>query len=134
MSNHLNNFSIIPSIQYGFTPPCSTSTDLLKATTDFTEAMDRGNLTLLIELDYSKAFYKTHDDLLLAKLNYYGCSEVVICWFKNFLKGRQQLIKIRHLSSGLLDTRQGVPQGSVLAPTLLSIFIADLNNNFIHTG
>ena len=45
---------------------------------------------------------------------------------KNYLSGRQQLVKIGDIFSNWAGTRRGVPQGSVLGPMFSNIFINEL--------
>ena len=66
----LNN--LLPSAQSGFRKDHSCTTALLKVTDDILQAADRGELTALILLDYSKAFDKLDHQLLLAILKYLG--------------------------------------------------------------
>ena len=44
-------------------------------------------------------------------------------WFKSYLTDRQQTTIVRNIPSTPLNVKCGVPQGSVLGPTLLLIFI-----------
>ena len=46
----------------------------------------------------------------------------------SFLNDRKQYVTFNQLNSTLLPIRKGVPQGSIIAPTLFSIFINDLLN------
>ena len=77
-------------------------------------------------MDFSKAFDCMPHGLLLAKLEAYGLSENSIKIMRSYLSGRKQSVKIGIGTSEWADILKGVPQGSILEPFLLNIFLNDL--------
>ena len=83
-------------MQSGFRPHHSTESLLIKMTDDGLEAMDQCLYTSAIFLDLRKAFDVVNHDVLIAKLQIYGCSPSSLLWFKSYLTDRRQCESYRH--------------------------------------
>jgi len=60
-------------------------------------------------------------DILLEKVDNYGVRGIANDWFRSYLKGRVQFVKINSSSSeNVCDILHGVPQGSILGPLLFT--------------
>ena len=71
-----------------------------------------------IYLDFRKAFDAVPHLRLINKLYGYGIRGQLLEWIKDFLSERHQYVTINDKSSKKCPVTSGVPQGSVLGPTL----------------
>lgn len=120
----LNN--LLPDSQCGFRKGFSTATALATVTDDLIRAQDRGLVSVLVLLDYSKAFDTINHSLICSKLKYFGFDNLSVMLIKSYLHGRLQKISVNNVSSSSIDILSGVPQGSILGPLLFIIYTADI--------
>ena len=86
----------------------------------------------MIAIDWSKAFDCLSNDLILEKLKFYGLSDHALPLMRRYLSSPYQRVKLSDAFSTWQEVSRGVPQGSILGPTLLNIFMNDLAHAIKH--
>ena len=125
LNKHLLSNKLIHPNQSGFRANHSCTTSLYKLHTDWLNTK-KGEKTMIVFIDFKKAFDAVPHDILIKKLSHAGITGSFLTLLKSFLAERQQQVKVGNSTSPLRTMNFGVPQGSILSPTLFSIFINDL--------
>ena len=104
----------------------STCTALLQLSDDIFQAADEREVATAIMVDESSAFDCINFETLDGKLELYGFGWKARKWIKNYLTNRSQYTEISGKTSAMKKIERGVPQGSVIGPTIFSIYINEM--------
>jgi len=123
----LSENDILDNFQSGFRSRHSTETALVKVLNDLLIATDSGLAAVLITLDLSAAFDTVDHSILLKRLE----CEVGIhgrAWFHSYLQDRTFCVNFANVSSSAVTLKYGLPQGSILSPTLFALYMCPIGS------
>lgn len=122
---YIDRCKIIPNHQFGFRKKHSTVDQIHRITDVIEKVFERKEVCSAVFLDVAQAFDKVWHEGLLFKLNKF-LPRPFVQLLTSYLSDRLFRVRHEHEYSELKDIKAGVPQGSVLGPTLYLIFTCDL--------
>ena len=129
LNTHIDGSNTSNQYQSAYRKFHSTETALLKIHRDILDSMDAGRVTALTCSTSLLPFDTIDHTILLSRLNdWFGITGKALNWFKSYLTGRCQRIKIGDCLSSKADLKFGVPQGSVLGPLLFTLYTTPLSS------
>ena len=127
LNDHLTTNNLNINHQSGYKKHHSTETLLVTLVNDLLIASDQNTATVVMLLDLSAAFDTVdHNKLLQILESEIGIKGTALKWFRSFISGRCQRVKINGFESEEIIIKFGVPQGSVLGPILFNIYIRSI--------
>ena len=125
--------AIMEKFQSAYKAHHSTETALLRVYNDAMFNIDIGNGTLLVLLDLSAAFDTIDHQIIFHILEHsVGITDSALTLMKSYPDGRQQCVQILGVISEFAELACGMPQGSVLGPLKLCIYMPPIGSIMRH--
>ena len=128
IQKHLNANNLYPKFQSAYRNFHSTETLLLQLHSDLIVSIDRSESVFLILLDLSSAFDTVDHEILIQECYHLGIRDKALELIKSFLSNRKVKVMVDEKESDTFNIPFGVPQGSILSPTLFCLYIKSLTN------
>ena len=127
LNAHMLEHSLLEPAQSAYRRNHSTESALLRVRSDVLQAIDGKKCVVLVLLDLSAAFDTIDHEILLLRLEIdIGVCGFALAWFRSYLSGRTQSVRIHNTTSQPQPLHYGVPQGSVLGPVLFTVYSAPI--------
>ena len=128
LNSHITANSLHSQTQSGYKKYHSCETALLKLVNDVQLEIEQNKLSLILMLDQSAAFDTVDVPTLLIKLEkLYGIYDEALEWMASYLLDRTFTVVVNGNKSQNHSMAHGVPQGTILAPILYTLYTGDLN-------
>ena len=130
---YLENNNILIEEQAGFRKGRCTEDQITLISQSIEDGFQEKKNTVAVWIDMEKAFDRVWKKGLSYKLQKYGITGKMHQWITEYLRKRKARVKIQEHLSRCHTLKEGVPQGSVLSPTLFSIYINDIQSTSLLT-
>ena len=132
LTSHLEDLHLLSPFQYGFRRSSDTSSAAVDLISELQLNVDRNKKCALVSLDLCKAFDTVNYDILFEKLYRIGIRHNCLAWFRDYLFDRGQFVQVSGARSHKQTIGCGVPQGSIVGPTLFLLYINSITNLNLH--
>ena len=102
------------------------SNGVIEITDNIKHLLDERNYVIGIFIDFKKAFDTVDHEIMLIKMIMLWYPRACKYFFRSYLTNRRQFTVVNGVQSDIGIVKWGVPQGSVLGPLFLLLYINDI--------
>jgi ribonuclease HI len=125
---YLEQKNYINPAQSGFRAGRKTTDHLVHLESAINTGRANRESTLAVFLDLEKAYDMVWKKGVIIKMQTMGLCGRIVRWVDDFLANRYIRVRVNGYLSGFKYVENGVPQGSVISPSLFNIAVSDLPN------
>ena len=130
---YLEKYNILCPEQSGFRPGRSTIDNAIKLHDDILKALIKKKMVCAVFMDLDGAFDATQHPHIVSSLQSVGIKGRMLRWICDFLRDRTFHVRMEGAVSEIKSTNKGIPQGSVISPTLFNIFLHTIKDSIDYT-
>jgi hypothetical protein len=127
LTTYISSHNVLIDEQFGFRDGHSTNHQLLRVTKYIQSALQNKHSVGMVTFDIEKAFDSVWHKGLVHKMFILKFPLYLIKIIQSYLHKRSFYVSVNGHKSKIFHILAGLPQGSVLSPTLYNIYTSDLN-------
>ena len=123
---YLEKHALISPLQTGFRKNSNVLDNPMRLERDIYNNFAEDKYLACVYLDYKQAYDRVWRQALPVKMKYMGIQGKILNWIITLIQNRTFQVRVNGCLSEIHTTQRGLPQGSVLSPTLFNIYINDI--------
>ena len=125
---YMEEHNVLSPFQFGFRKQHCTYMPVALIVDEITKSLEKKKKIVGLYLDLKKAFDTVDISILLTKIKFLGIQGNLFKIIQSYFQNRVQCVRANGHTSTQSSISMGVPQGSILGPSLFIIYINDIIN------